>query len=91
MKKTVLLFAALLATSIGQSFAGDMQTGTIKWFNMARGYGYIQPDNGEQEVYVHISSVISNPYLLDAGKKTTYAIKMPPAGKPVAIDVSIIE
>ena len=34
-----------------------MNTGTVKWFNEQKGYGFVQPDNGSKDVVVHISAV----------------------------------
>jgi cold shock protein len=34
-----------------------MNTGIVKWFNEQKGYGFIQPDNGQKDIFVHISAV----------------------------------
>jgi CspA family cold shock protein len=50
-----------------------MATGTVKWFNATKGFGFIQPDDGGQDVFVHISAVeragMSN---LNEGQKLSY-------------------
>jgi cold shock protein len=52
-----------------------MATGTVKWFNATKGFGFIQPDQGGQDVFVHISAVersgMSN---LAEGQKVNYEV-----------------
>jgi CspA family cold shock protein len=52
-----------------------MSKGTVKWFNSIKGYGFIQPDDGSKDVFVHISAVeragMSN---LSEGQKLSYEI-----------------
>ncbi len=52
-----------------------MQTGTVKWFNAQKGYGFIQPDEGGADVFVHISAVeragMSN---LNEGQKVNFDV-----------------
>ncbi len=52
-----------------------MNTGTVKWFNATKGFGFIQPDNGSTDIFVHISAVERSGLssLLD-GQKVRYDI-----------------
>lgn len=52
-----------------------MSTGTVKWFNAQKGYGFIQPDDGGKDVFVHISAVErSGMSDLREGQKLSYEI-----------------
>jgi CspA family cold shock protein len=56
------------------------ETGVVKWFNAAKGYGFIQRDNGE-DVFVHFSAIQANGYRsLDEGAKVTFTVKQGPKG-----------
>ncbi|MCC5977854.1 MAG: cold-shock protein [Salinarimonas sp.] len=53
-----------------------MNTGTVKWFNDQKGYGFIQPDEGGKDVFVHVSAVErSGMRGLAEGQKVTYEIQ----------------
>ena len=52
-----------------------MATGTVKWFNATKGYGFIQPDDGGKDVFVHISAVEQAGLReLNEGQKVSYDI-----------------
>ncbi|QWK81506.1 cold-shock protein [Ochrobactrum sp. BTU1] len=53
-----------------------MNTGTVKWFNSTKGFGFIQPDNGGADTFVHISAVErAGLRSLDEGQKLTYDVE----------------
>lgn len=52
-----------------------MNTGTVKWFNATKGFGFIQPDNGGADAFVHISAVErSGMQTLVEGQKVSYEL-----------------
>jgi CspA family cold shock protein len=52
-----------------------MAQGTVKWFNSQKGFGFIQPDNGDSDVFVHISAVEkAGLRTLNEGQKVSYEI-----------------
>ncbi len=69
-----------------------MATGTVKWFNGQKGFGFIQPDEGGADVFVHISAVQSSGLNgLDEGQKINYEIMEDSrTGRSAANNLSII-
>jgi len=67
-----------------------MANGTVKWFNSNKGFGFIQPDNGGSDVFVHISAVekagLSG---LDDNQKVTYELESGRNGKESAADLKL--
>jgi CspA family cold shock protein len=64
-------------------------TGTVKWFNATKGYGFIQPDNGGKDVFVHISAVEkAGLSTLNEGAKVSYE-EVPNKGKTSAENLRV--
>jgi cold shock protein len=68
---------------------GPMATGTVKWFNATRGYGFIQPDDGSKDVFVHVSDVErSGMDTLREGQKVSFEVREDPrTGKSSAVNL----
>jgi cold shock protein len=57
-------------------------TGTVKWFNDAKGFGFITPDAGGDDLFAHFSEIQTNGFKsLAEGQKVTYDERMGPKGK----------
>ena len=69
-----------------------MPTGTVKWFNPTKGYGFIEPEDGSNDAFVHISAVeragLSS---LNEGQKVSYELQAGQNGKSSAEDLAIID
>ena len=66
-----------------------MATGTVKWFNAEKGYGFIQPDDGSADLFAHFSAINSNGFRsLDEGDKVEFESEQGPKG-PQATNISV--
>ena len=69
-----------------------MAQGTGKWFNTQKGYGFINPDEGENDVFVHITAVQNSGLNgLNEGQKVTYELEEQRNGKMAAVGLGIVD
>jgi len=66
-----------------------MPAGTVKWFNATKGYGFIGPDSGGKDIFVHISAVQkAGLRTLSEGQKISFEIEQQPNGRAAAVDLA---
>ena len=66
-----------------------MATGTVKWFNNSKGFGFITPDDGSADVFVHFSAIASEGFrTLAEGQQVTFDVEDGPKG-PQATNVTV--
>ena len=69
-----------------------MATGTVKWFNATKGYGFIMPDDGGKDVFVHVSAVErAGMHALNEGMKVGYDLARGDRGRISAVNLSVSE
>jgi CspA family cold shock protein len=69
-----------------------MATGTVKWFNPTKGYGFIEPEDGGNDAFVHISAVESAGLrTLQEGQKVSYELAPGQNGKASAENLAVVD
>ena len=67
-----------------------MPTGTVKWFNTTKCFGFVQPDTGGKDIFVHISAVQrAGMQTLKEGQKVTYEIQTQKDGRQSAENLAV--
>lgn len=60
----------------------EMATGTVKWFNDSKGFGFITPDDGGDDLFAHFSAIVESGYKsLKEGQRVTFDVTEGPKGK----------
>jgi CspA family cold shock protein len=78
----------------GESFIVEekyMAIGTVKWFNATKGYGFIQPEDGKADVFLHISAVErAGMQSVGEGQKLSYELETGRNGKTSAVNIRAV-
>ncbi|EAQ44292.1 cold shock family protein [Roseobacter sp. MED193] len=83
--------AAAILRAAYQRENTEMATGTVKWFNSTKGFGFIAPDGGTKDVFVHISAVERSGLTgLADNQKVTFDIEPGRDGREAAVNLALV-
>ena len=69
-----------------------MQNGTVKWFDLTKGFGFIRPDIGEKDIFIHKTAVINSGLeCLGEGQKVTFVTEIITDGKVLASSLTLVD
>ena len=82
-----LLSSARVATRPEEKRKAVKERGTVKWFNASKGYGFVTPESGAKDVFVHFSAIMTDGYKsLNEGQSVEFEVTQGPKG-PQAVNV----
>ncbi|MFO0997943.1 MAG: cold-shock protein [Alphaproteobacteria bacterium] len=68
-----------------------MPTGTVKWFNAAKGFGFIEPDDGSTDIFVHIAAVArAGLSALTEGQRLSFEVERGQRGRTAAVNLKVV-
>ena len=83
--RAVSSLAARTSHSFPQEVIASMQYGTVKWFNDAKGFGFISPEDGSADVFVHFSAIDAKGFRsLQEGQRVSYEVQQGAKGAQAA-------
>ncbi|MGC9335353.1 MAG: cold-shock protein [Anaerolineae bacterium] len=81
----------MLSVGVEAGPEDGLAQGTVKWFSRMKGWGFIEPDGGDRDVFVHYENIVGEGFRnLEKGERVRFRIESTPKG-PKAIDVSSLE
>ncbi len=81
VRRTLLVLILVAVLAMGFSAPSDAATGTVKWFNEEKGYGFIEQDGGGPDVYVHFSAINANGFRkLEENQQVSFDVVQGPKG-----------
>jgi len=73
-----------------QVMEDDLRYGTVKWFSRMKGWGFIEPDNGDRDVFVHYENIVGEGFRnLEKGERVKFQMMQTPKGPKALAVVSI--